>query len=187
MSKTEREKMAAGDWYTCINPELEEMRITARNAVHEHNTLPPAHRGNIGPQLKTLMRTVAADTWIETPFHCAYGFNISLADGVYINAGCVFLDTAPLTIGSDTMLGPAVQIYCAQHHQDAEKRTAGLEVALPVTIGRRVWIGGGAIILPGVEIADDSIVGAGSVVVKNVPAGARIAGNPARPLAKPVR
>lgn len=119
---------------------------------------------------------------MEAPFHCAYGHNITLGRNVYLNAGCVILDTGPVRIGDGSMIGPAVQIYCADHHRDVEKRAAGLERALPVTLGRDVWVGGGAIVLPGVTLGDGAIVGAGAVVTRDVAAGARVAGNPARAL-----
>lgn len=179
MSKSEREKMAAGEWYTCLDDELEALRVVARAAVHEHNTLPPAERGGIGPALRALM--TAPNAIIEAPFHCAYGMNIELGDRVFLNAGCTILDSAPVRIGARSQLGPNVQIYCAEHHKDAVKRTdAGLEIARPVEIGERVWIGGAAIILAGVTIGDGAIVGAGSVVTRDVPAGATVVGNPAR-------
>lgn len=180
MTKTQREKMQAGEWYTCIDAELEELRRMARIAVHEHNILPPAERGRIGPALGRLLGSVAEDVIIEAPFHCAYGMNITLESGVYINAGCTILDTAPVRIGARSMLGPSVQIYCAEHHRDAAKRTEGLEIARSVEIGEQVWIGGAAILLPGVSIGDGAIVGAGSVVTRDVAAGATVAGNPAR-------
>ena len=180
MTSTEREKMAAGEWYTCVDPELDALRETAKAAVHSHNTLAPDARGPIAPLLAALFGGVGKDVLIEAPFHCPYGFNIFLADGVFINAGCVILDSARVAIGRRTMLGPAVQIYCADHHRDPVKRAAGLEQARPVTIGEDVWIGGGAIILPGVTIGDRAIVGAGSVVTKDVPEEATVRGNPAR-------
>lgn len=182
MSASEREKMAAGEWYTCLDAELEELRIAARDAVHEHNTMPPRQRGSMGPALRRLLGRVGENTRIEAPFHCAYGFNIALGDMVFLNAGCTILDTAAVRIGKSTLLGPNVQIYCAEHHKDAALRSAALEIARPVEIGERCWIGGGAIILAGVSIGDDAIVGAGSVVTKSVPAGATVVGNPARPV-----
>nr|WP_199914775.1 sugar O-acetyltransferase [Pseudovibrio sp. Alg231-02] len=180
MMKTEREKMEAGEWYTCIDDELETLRQAAYHAVHEHRTLHPSKRGWISPALRALLGSSTDSTIIEAPFHCAYGINIHLGERVFLNTGCTILDTAPVRIGDQTMLGPNVQIYCAQHHKDAEKRCAGLEIAKPVTIGKRAWIGGAAIIMPGVTIGDEAIVGAGSVVTKDVPAGATVVGNPAR-------
>lgn len=181
MTRCEREKMAAGEWYCCIDPELDRLRETARAAVHAHNTMPPAERGPMAPELAEVFGAVGQGVFIEAPFHCAYGFNLFLGDGVYFNAGCVVLDTAPVRVGAGTMFGPAVQIYCADHHRDPALRAKGLERALPVTIGRDVWVGGGAIILPGITIGDRAIVGAGSVVTKDVGADAIVAGNPASP------
>jgi maltose O-acetyltransferase len=174
--------MAAGEWYCCIDPELDRMRQRAYEAVHEHNSLPPARRGNVGAALARLFAAIGKDVRIEAPFHCAYGVNIEMGDKVYMNAGCTILDTARVRIGTSSMLGPSVQIYCAEHHKDAALRAAGLEIAKPVTIGDNVWIGGGAIILPGILIGDGAIVGAGSVVTRSVAAGATVMGNPARPV-----
>ncbi|MEM7024861.1 MAG: sugar O-acetyltransferase, partial [Pseudomonadota bacterium] len=168
MVGSQREKMAAGEWYCCIDPELETLRVRARTAVHEHNSLPPSQRGPIGPKLGALLGSVGTDVLLEAPFHCAYGLNITLGDGVYINAGCVILDGGPVRIGAGSMLGPHVQIYTAEHHKDPVQRRAGLEIARPVEIGTNVWIGGGAIILAGIRIGDDAIVGAGAVVTKDV-------------------
>jgi len=182
VTASEREKMMVGEWYCCLDSELDELRARARRAVYQHNTLPPDERGNMAPALKTLFAAVAADVFIEAPFHCSYGINITLSAGVYLNAGCTILDSAPVTIGSGTMLGPGVHIYCAEHHKDIALRRAGLEIARPVTIGKDVWIGGGAIILAGVTIGDGAIVGAGAVVRRDVAPGATVVGNPARVL-----
>ncbi len=180
MSTTNKTKMMAGDWYSCIDPELDALREQASMAVHQHNTLPPNERGLVAPRLKALLGDCPDSAMIEAPFHCPYGYNIFLGPEVFMNAGCTILDSAPVTIGAATMLGPQVQIYCADHHRDATLRTQGLERARPVTIGEKVWIGGGAIILPGINIGNDAIVGAGSVVTRDVPAGATVVGNPAR-------
>lgn len=178
---SEREKMEAGQWYTCLDAELATLRAAARTAVYEHNQLHPEKRGNIGPRLAALFARTGEGARIEAPFHCAYGLNIHLAPRVFLNAGCTILDTARVDIGADTMLGPYVQIYCADHHRDPGLRTKGLERALPVTIGAQVWIGGAAIILPGVTVGDGAIVAAGAVVTRDVAPGAIVAGNPARP------
>ena len=182
MSVSERDKMAAGDWYCCLNPELEQLRQRARNAVHQHNTTAPDARGSMAPALRALLSSVGGDVFIEAPFHCSYGINISLGPRVYLNAGCTMLDSGRISIGEGSMLGPGVQIYCAEHHKDVPLRSRGIEIARPVVIGKDVWIGGGAIILGGVTIGDGAIVGAGSVVTRDVPTGATVVGNPARPL-----
>lgn len=182
MKKTERDKMAAGEWYTCVDAELDMLRMAAQAAVFAHNCLPPAERGDIAPALRALLGADGEDVRIEAPFYCPYGFNIFLGRRTFLNAGCTVLNTAPVRIGSNTMIGPSVQIYCADHHRTVEGRRAGLEIARPVTIGDDVWIGGGAIVLGGVTIGDGAIVGAGAVLTRDVPAGARVAGNPARPI-----
>ena len=180
MAASERNKMRAGEWYTCINPELDALRATAADAVFEHNMLPPSQRGDIGPKLKDLLGHAGAGARIEGQFHCPYGFNIHVSDEVFLNTGCVILDTAPVRIGARTLIGPHVQIYCAEHHKDPAKRRAGLEIARPVTIGEDAWIGGGAIILGGVTVGDRAIIGAGAVVTRDVAADATVVGNPAR-------
>lgn len=117
---------------------------------------------------------------IRPPFHCDYGYNIRLGAGAFLNYGCVVLDVVETTIGARTQIGPMVQIYTADHPRDQETRRSGLEFGRPVHIGEDVWIGGGAIILPGVRIGDGAVIGAGSVVTRDVPAGATALGNPAR-------
>ncbi|MFT5786616.1 MAG: maltose O-acetyltransferase [Ascidiaceihabitans sp.] len=179
---SEREKMAAGEWYCCVDDELAELRAKAAHGVFTHNGAHPKKRGDLAPALAAVLGSVGCDCRVEVQFHCAYGFNLHLADLVYMNVGCTILDTAAVRIGARTMFGPYVQIYTAQHHKDREKRAAGLEIALPVTIGADVWIGGGAIIMPGVTIGDAAIVGAGSVVTRDVHAGVTVVGNPARVL-----
>ncbi|WP_313554848.1 sugar O-acetyltransferase [Agrobacterium cavarae] len=177
---SEREKMAAGDWYCCLDGELDALRVKARFAVHQHNILPPDERGSIGPLLGKLLKSAAGSAFIEAPFHCSYGLNISLGERVYLNAGCTILDSGSVEIGAGSMLGPGVHIYCADHHRDLTLRGQGIERARSVVIGMDVWIGGGAIILPGVTIGDGAIVGAGSVVTKSVAPGDIVVGNPAR-------
>ena len=156
--------------------------MVARRAVHEHRVLDPDVRGPIAPRLAALFGSVGKDVYIEAPFHCAYGFNIEIGDGVYFNAGCTILDSGSVKIGARTLFGPNVQIYCAEHHREADLRAAGHEIARPVDIGADVWIGGGAVILPGVSIDDGAVIGAGSVVTRDVASNAIIVGNPARPI-----
>jgi maltose O-acetyltransferase len=173
-------RIAGGDWYNCMAPDLAALRDEARRSVHQHNTMDLDERGACGPLLGSLLGSKGNGVFIEAPFHVAYGPNLHLADGVYLNAGCVILDTAPVSIGARTMLGPHVQIYCADHHRGRAERLQGLERALPVAIGAEVWIGGGAIIMPGVTIGDGAIVGAGAVVTRDVVEGGQVVGVPAR-------
>jgi maltose O-acetyltransferase len=183
MGMSERDKMAAGEWYSCLDPEFDGIRNAARIAVHSHNTMHPDERGSMAPQLRALLAEVADGVFIEAPFHCSYGINIRLGSRVYLNAGCTILDSGSVRIGARSMLGPDVHVYCAEHHKDPVLRAKGIEIALPVEIGEDVWIGGGAIILGGVTIGKGALVGAGSVVTKDVPPGATVVGNPARQIA----
>jgi len=179
---TQRDRMAAGDWYSCLDDELEALRVAALEAVHAHNHLPPVERRTLSAPLRALFAVAGKNCLIEAPFHCSYGINIHLGDDVFVNSGCVILDSAPVRIGDGSMIGTGAQILCADHHRDAARRQAGIERALPVTLGAHVWIGAGAIILPGISIGERAIVGAGSVVTRDVPAGATVVGNPGRTL-----
>lgn len=159
--------------------------MRAREAVFQHRQMPPADRGAMAPLLRELLGGVGRDVLIEAPFHCSYGFNTFLAEEVFINAGCTILDSGRVEIGARSMLGPNVQIFCADHHRDARLRGQGIEIAQPVTLGADVWIGGGATLLPGVTIGAGAIVGAAAVVTRDVAPGAVVIGNPARPVARP--
>lgn len=176
---TEREKMIAGLPYRAGDAELVADRIRAQLLMKRYNetTLDDAEdRKQILGELLGTFEGAA----IRTPFSVDYGYNIHLGAGVFMNYGCVLLDVCAITIGAGTEIGPAVQIYAADHPRDLESRQAGLEMGKPVTIGAHVWIGGGAIILPGVTVGDGAIIGAGSVVTRDVPEGATVRGNPAR-------
>lgn len=119
---------------------------------------------------------------IRPPFHCDFGFNISIDTGVFLNFNCIILDIVAVTIGDSTQIGPSVQILTADHPRDAALRKTGAEFGKPIVTGKNVWIGGGAVILPGVTVGDDAIIGAGSVVTRDVLNGTTVIGNPARPL-----
>lgn len=177
---TEAEKMVAGLPYNIMAPELKEARRKAHLAVYAYNRSDPLEDGPPSAILRDLFGSIGADVFIETPFRCAYGMNIHLGDEVYFNTGCVILDCARVEIGTKTLLGPCVQIYTAIHPLDPAERAAQMETAKPVVLGRNVWIGGGAILLPGVTVGDNAVVGAGSVVTRDVAAGTVVAGNPAR-------
>ena len=120
---------------------------------------------------------------VRPPFHCDYGSNIRLGADVFLNFGCIVLDVVEVAVGEGTQIGPAVQLLAADHPRDLAARREGLEFGRPVRVGRHVWIGGGALLLPGVTVGDGAIIGAGAVVTRDVAAGATVAGNPARPLA----
>jgi maltose O-acetyltransferase len=180
VSKTEKQKMLAGELY---RPDAE---LAAEQAVNKawlvrYNAalaLPVSQRHAL---LRERLAHVGADAVIRPPFFCDFGYNIRIGDGVFMNFNCVILDVVEVSIGDRTQIGPAVQIYAADHPRDAEARRGGLEFGRPVRIGRDVWIGGGAIVLPGITIGDGAVIGAGSVVTRDVGAGVTVMGNPARP------
>jgi maltose O-acetyltransferase len=172
--------MLAGELYRADDPELQADQAAAAAWMVRYNAALGEPDGKRLSLLRELFGRVGDRTVIRPPFHCDYGFNIAIGTGVFLNFNCVILDVVQVTIGDGAQIGPAVQIYTADHPRDPEQRRAGLEFGRPVTIGRNVWIGGGAIILPGVTIGDDAIIGAGSVVTRDVPAGATAIGNPAR-------
>jgi maltose O-acetyltransferase len=180
MARTEKDRMLAGELYDASAPELQAELAAAHEWLARYNAtlaMDPAERRGL---LLERLASVGEGAVVRPPFHCDYGFNIRLGAGVFLNFNCVILDVVEVTIGDRTQIGPAVQILAADHPRDAAERASGLEFGRPVRIGRNVWIGGGAIILPGVTIGDDALIGAGSVVTRDVPAGATAFGNPAR-------
>jgi maltose O-acetyltransferase len=160
--------------YDPSQPELVAARQRARGLLARYNATPEEQL------LRELLARVGAEPFVEPPFFCDYGSNTSLGDRFYANTGCIFLDSAPVTIGDRVLFGPAVQLLTATHPVEAELRAQGLEYAEPISIGDDAWLGGGAIVLPGVTIGDRAVVGAGSVVTRDVPADVVVAGNPAR-------
>ncbi len=174
---TDYEKMIASQPYNCMAPELDLLR---RETARRYRRFNRADEEEQLAQLKEILGELAENAFICPPLYCTYGRHIHLGERSYINMGATLLDNAPIRIGADVMIGPNVQIYTAAHALDADERIQGVETALPVTIEDRVWIGGGAMLLPGVTIGREAIVGAGAVVTRDVPAGARVVGNPAR-------
>jgi maltose O-acetyltransferase len=179
-TRTEKEKMLAGELYDASAPELQmELAATHRWLVR-YNAALDASAADRRALLLERLAAVGEGTVIRPPFHCDYGFNIRLGAGIFLNFNCMILDVVEVSIGDKTQIGPAVQILAADHPRDPVHRAAGLEFGRPVRIGCNVWIGGGAIILPGVSIGDDALIGAGSVVTRDIPASAVAFGNPAR-------
>lgn len=176
---SEREKMLAGDLYDPSDPELAEARMIARERCHAINTNAPREEKLRRSILKELFGSGGDSVWLEPPFRCDYGGNIYLGEKVYFNFDCVILDVCEVRIGNNVFIAPGVHIYTATHPLDAELRRVQ-EFGKPVTIGSDVWIGGKAIICPGVMIGNRTVIGAGSVVTKDVPAGVVVAGNPAK-------
>jgi maltose O-acetyltransferase len=178
--KTEKQKMLAGELYR-PDAELGAEQAAAKAWMARYNAALTATPSERHALLCERLSHVGKDTVIRPPFFCDYGYNISLGSGVFLNFNCVILDVVEVTIGDRTQIGPAVQIYAADHPRDAQSRRAGLEFGRPVRIGCDVWIGGGAIILPGVTVGDGAVIGAGSVVTRGVAERATVMGNPARP------
>lgn len=177
--RTEREKMTAGELYDALDPELVASRARARDLIQELNATREGQQDERRQILTTMFGKGGDSVWMQPPFYCDYGFNIELGERVYFNFNCVVLDVCPVRIGSFTLFGPAVQIYTPLHPFDHELRRRE-EYGKPIDIGSDVWVGGGAIILPGVSIGSRSIIGAGSVVTRSVPEGVFAAGNPCR-------
>lgn len=182
-SRTEMQKMLAGELYRPGDPEIQAAQAANFAWLARFNASLTLSRDERRVLVREGLGSVGERTGIRPPFHCDYGFNIHLGSGVFLNFDCVVLDVARVTIGDGTEIGPGVHIYTADHPRDPEVRRSGLEYGRPVHIGRNVWIGGKAIILPGVTIGDDALVGAGAVVTRDVPAGATVVGNPARVVA----
>lgn len=178
--KTEWEKMLGGELYNAMDPELAAARRSARLLTESLNASRDNEVKKRRKLLKELIPNGGQTVWLQPPFYCDYGINIHLGENVFFNFNCVILDVAEVHIGARTLFGPAVQLYTASHPLDAKERANGLELGFPITIGEDVWIGGGAIICPGVTIGDRTVIGAGSVVTKDIPADVFAAGNPCR-------
>lgn len=186
MTPSEKEKMLAGELYHSTDPDLQAALATTQQRLRRLNTIPNEDTGQRFSALKTLLGHVGNGTQIRSPFACDYGVHISISRNGFVNYGCVFLDCNLISIGEDAQIGPGVHIYTAFHPIDAEVRRSGLEAAKPVVIGHNVWLGGSSIICPGVTIGDNTVIGAGSVVVRDVPANCVAVGNPCRIVRKKV-
>ncbi len=179
-TRSEKEKMLAGALYRATDPELQADNKVISAWMDHYNrshTLSQPERQDL---LAEMLGSVGEGVNIRPPFFCDYGYNIHLGAGVFMNFNCVVLDVVRVTIGDGTQIGPGVQILTADHPRDPAARAEMLEFGRPITIGANVWIGGGAIILPGVTVGDDALIGAGAVVTRDVPAGTTVVGNPAR-------
>lgn len=178
---TEKQKMIEGAPYRPGDPELCQDRSTAQKLMRAYNQTAVDDTEVRLPLLQRLLGAVGKDTSIRAPIFVDYGYNLFVGDGVFMNFGCVFLDVCRIGIGAGTQIGPGVHFYAADHPRDPTSRAAGIEFGRPIIVGKNVWIGGNAVIMPGVTIGDDAIVGAGSVVTRDVQEGATVVGNPAKP------
>jgi maltose O-acetyltransferase len=177
--RSETEKMLAGELYDPLDPALAHARDRARYLCQTLNATGEADREQRRAILIELLGKGGDSVWMQPPFYCDYGSNILLGQRVFFNFNCIVLDVCPVTIGDFTLFGPAVQIYTATHPMNAQLRRKQ-EFAKPIAIGSDVWVGGGAIICPGVTIGSRAVIGAGSVVTRDIPAGVFAAGNPCR-------
>lgn len=184
MTMTEWERMLAGLPQNDRAPELEERRLTAKRLFRAYNRT-TEEDAEVREEIKQkLFRSVGKNVFIEPDFICEMGNNITIGDNVFMNFGCIIFDMGEVTIGSHVMFGPRVGIYTTNHAFDPEERIANVVVSKPVKIGDRVWVAADVKILQGVTVGDDSIIGAGSVVTHDIPAGVIAAGNPCRVIRK---
>jgi maltose O-acetyltransferase len=178
--KSEKDKMLAGELYNALDAQLSEERVKCRLLLKELNESREDQVEERARILKELIPNAGEGLWLQPPFFCDYGYNMKIGDRVFFNFNCVVLDVALVTIGSRTLFGPNVQIYTATHPMNHEERASGLEYAKPITIGEDVWLGGSVVVCPGVTIGDRSVIGAGSVVTKDIPPDVFAAGNPCK-------
>ncbi|GAB6846054.1 maltose O-acetyltransferase [Methylorubrum rhodinum] len=179
-NKTQKQRMLAGELYVADDPELHADLARIADWMDRYNASRTLSQPARQALLEEAFARVGEGCTIRPPFTCDYGYNISLGRGVFLNFNCCILDVVAVSIGDMTQIGPGVQILTADHPRDPAQRRQMLEFGRPITIGANVWIGGGALILPGVTIGDDAIIGAGSVVTRDVPPGGVAVGNPAR-------
>jgi maltose O-acetyltransferase len=172
--------MLAGDLYIADDPELSEDSLRAMTLTESFNRSAARDAGERRRILEDLLGAFGEESEIRPPMYCDYGYQLHIGSRTFVNFGLVALDVARVTIGDDVQFGPNVQLLTPTHPTDAELRRAKWEAASPITIGDNAWIGGGAIILPGVVVGENAIVGAGAVVTKDVPANTLVAGNPAK-------
>ncbi len=181
---SEKEKMLTGELYDPSDPELVAGRRRARRLTRQFNGTGETEMEKRESLVRELFGSVGDSPHIEPPFRCDYGDNIHVGDGFYANFDCVILDVCPVEIGGNCWLGPGVHIYTATHPLDAETRVEGPEYGKPVTLGNNVWVGGGAIINPGIEIGDDAVIASGAVVTDDVSDNVVVGGNPAKVIKK---
>lgn len=180
MKKTEKQKMLAGEYYHSGDMELLKERSFAKSLAHKYNLLSPDEHDEKQRILHQLLAKIGDNVEIEPNFRCDYGYNISIGNHVFINYDCVMLDTSAITIGNNVLIAPGVHLYTAGHPLDVATRIQDIEFGKPITIGNNVWIGGRAIINPGVTVGNNAVIASGAVVTADVPANAVVAGVPAK-------
>lgn len=183
-NRTMRERMLAGDPYLADDPELDEAMLTAQDLIADYNRTTARQKPLRRSLLEQIVGSVGPDCDVRPPFQVDYGTHITLGARVFANFGLVALDVATITIGDDVQIGPGVQLLTPTHPIDPEQRRAKWEAARPIKIGDNVWLGGGVVVCPGVTIGANTVVGAGSVVVRDLPADVVAVGNPAKMVRK---
>lgn len=182
----ERERMLRGEPYLASDPALLAERARCRELCERFNAIPFADTAGRRAVLERLLGRLGEGAEVMAPFQCDYGWQVVIGARTFLNYGAIVLDAAAVTIGDDVQIGPNVQLLTALHPLDPDARRSGVETALPVTIGDGAWLAAGVIVCPGVSVGQDTVVGAGSVVTRDLPAGQLCVGNPCRPV-RPVR
>ena len=178
---TEKEKAAAGLLYDgTFDEDLKAERMACKNMCYEYNMMHPSKEEERKALLKKILGKTGEDLWIEQTFWCDYGYNISVGENFYMNHNCIILDCAKVEFGDNVFIAPNCGFYTAGHPLDYERRNKGLEYAKPIKVGNNVWIGGNVVVLPGVTIGDNVVIGAGSIVTKDIPSNVVAVGNPCR-------
>ncbi len=179
-ARSQRDRMLAGDLYDAVDPELAAERLHAATLLRAFNTSHPADRPRRSQLLRELLGSFGEGAQILAPFHCDYGYQVHIGARSFVNCGAVFLDVATITLGEDVQVGPNVQFLTPTHPLEPDERRTGAEASRPITLANTVWLGGGVIILPGVSVGENTVVGAGAVVTTSLPANVLAVGNPAR-------
>ena len=182
---TEKEKMVKGQMYDAnYNENLMRERLQAKDLCYEYNHLKPSQIAERKEVIRSLLGNTKKEFWIEPSFWCDYGYNIEIGENFYANHNLVILDGNKVKFGDNVFIGPNCGFYTAGHPLDAERRNQGLEYAKPIEVGDNVWFGGNVVVFPGVKIGNNCVIGAGSVVTKDIPEGSLAYGNPCRVVRK---
>ena len=175
-----RKDCDAGLLYDTTFPEREEDHIRCDDLCWEYNNTRPSDMATREKLLRQLFGKLGCEPYVEPYIWCGFGYNIEAGDRFYVNNNCVFVDPGKIIFGDDVKIGPQCGFYTAVHPLDADQRKANIECAYPIVVGNNVWFGGGVKVLPGVTIGDNCVIGAGSVVARNIPANSLAMGNPCR-------